>query len=129
MDVMEEVMSIKLVWYRLGEWLRLQDDDLDAIQDTYPNPNERDSKRALKKVLLLWLQKKYNVEKFGLPTWKMLVIAVDKKTGGNDQELAKEIASRHPKGILYIEYKGALPLHSSVTWSACSYCACHQQQN
>ena len=98
MDVMEEVISIKLVWYELGECLRLRDDDLDEIQRTHPYKS--DSKKALKKVLLLWLQQKYNVEKFGRPTWKMLVIAVDKKTGGNDHGLAKEIAANHPKGMI-----------------------------
>ena len=97
MDVIEEVMSIKLAWYELGEWLQLQDDDLDELKQKYPN--ESDSKKALKKVLLLWLGKRYNVMRFGPPTWKMLVIAVDKETGGNDHNLAKEIASRHPKGV------------------------------
>ena len=50
-------------------------------------------------VLLLWLLQKYKVEKFGPPTWRMLVEAVDKKTGGNNHELAKEIASNHPTGV------------------------------
>jgi hypothetical protein len=55
--------------------------------------------QALKDVLLLWLNQEYKVERFGPPTWRMLVEAVDKKTGGNNHELAKEIASNHPIGI------------------------------
>ena len=45
-----------------------------------------------------WLQGSYNVQKFGPPTWRMLVKAVDSPAGGNDHNLAKKIASNHPVG-------------------------------
>ena len=96
LDVIEEVLSLKLVWSSLGRGLRLQPDDLKAIRDVYPT--EFDAENALNDVLLLWLKQKYNVEKFGPPTWKRLVEAVDRKGGGNNHELAKEIASNHPAG-------------------------------
>ena len=100
MDVMEEVVSIKSVWFNLGKWLRLRKEDLEGISQSCPNESDHD--KALEEVLLLWLQQKYNVEKFGPPTWKMLVEAVDKKTGGNDHSLAKEIALKYPSGVLTI---------------------------
>ena len=96
LDVIEEVLSLQLVWFSLGRGLRLQADDLKAIHDAYPA--ESDAEYALNDVLLLWLRQKYNVEKFGPPTWKGLVEAVDRKGGGNNHELAKEIASNHPAG-------------------------------
>lgn len=90
-------MSIKLVYYSLGRSLRLQLSDLKAIREACTN--EFDTEQALEDVLLLWLQQKYDVGRFGQPTWKMLVEAVDKKSGGNNHDLAKQIASNHPKGI------------------------------
>ena len=95
-DVMEEVISIQSKFYELGRSLKLERRDLTAIHDAYPS--ESDSERALEDVLLLWLDQKYDAKKHGYPTWRMLVTAVAMKTGGNDQELAKEIASKHPAG-------------------------------
>ena len=96
-DVLEEVHSIKSAYFSLGQWLRLSTDDLKAIRTAYPDESMAD--QVLNDVLLLWLNQKYKIEKFGLPTWRMLVEAVDKKTGGNNHELAKQIASNHPTGV------------------------------
>ena len=90
---MEEVESLQSVYYPLGQSLRLNIVDLKGIRDAYPNADQ-----ALEEVILLWLDKKYNVEKFGKPTWRMLVEAVDRKRGGNNHELAKKIATKHPSG-------------------------------
>ena len=95
-DVMEEVESIKLRYYYIGQSLRLHPADLINIRDKYRN--ESNAEQALEEVLLLWLDKKYNVETFGPPTWRMLVKAIDRKGGGNNHELAKQIASKHPTG-------------------------------
>ena len=95
-DVKEEVLSIQSLYYPLGQSLRLCTDDLRRICDAYPS--ESDADRALEDVLLLWLDKKYNTAKFGLPTWRKLVEAVDRKGGGNNHQLAKEIALKHPAG-------------------------------
>ena len=95
-DVMEEVISIKSKFYDLGRSLRLDTCDLKAICDEHPN--ESDLGRALQDVLLLWLDQKYDAKKHGRPTWRMLVTAVDKETGGNNHELAKKIADQHPAG-------------------------------
>ena len=98
-DVMDEVLSLKSVYYSLGRSLRLKTDELKAICDTYSS--ESDAEQALENVLLLWLRQKYTVGRFGPPTWRMLVEAVDKKSCGNNHDLAKEIASNHPAGISY----------------------------
>ena len=49
-------------------------------------------------MLLLWLNQKYNIERYGRPTWRMLVEAVDMKISGDNYELAERIASKHPAG-------------------------------
>ena len=96
-DVMEEILSIKCAYFPLGECLRLASNDLMTIRKSYPE--ESVAEKALKEVILLWLNQKYKIDRFGPPTWRMLVEAMDKKTGGNNHELAKEIASKHPTGI------------------------------
>ena len=94
--MLEEVISIQSKFYALGRSLRLDTSKLRAICDAYPG--ESNLERALEDVLLLWLDKKYDVEEVGPPTWQMLAAAVDKETGGNSPELAKRIADRHPAG-------------------------------
>ena len=93
---MEEVLDIKSMCFALGRSLRLRNDDIGAIRNKYPNKS--DHEQALNDVLLLWLKKAYNVERFGPPTWRMLVEAVNKKSGGNNYELARQIALNHPAG-------------------------------
>ena len=93
-DILEEVLSIKSSYFPLGKALRLPVNKLKAIREEYSS----DEEEALSEVLLLWLGKGYNVEKFGEPTWQLLVEAVDKKSGGNDSKLAQIIATNHPAG-------------------------------
>ena len=49
-------------------------------------------------VVTEWLKKNYNVEKFGEPTWRQLVRAVDDPAGGADKALARDLATRHKAG-------------------------------
>ena len=93
---MEEIVSIKSLYFQLGRSLRLKNDDLQKICEAYPK--ECDADKALNDVLLLWLRQEYNIEKFGAPTWQLLVEAVNKKSGGNNHDLAKQIAANHPAG-------------------------------
>lgn len=93
-EVCEEVGSIKCRYYNFGVVLGLPAIELEAIQRVF----EKDITICLTKVLLLWLRQKYNVKSLGPPTWRRLVEAVDSSTGGDNHKLAKEIASRHPRG-------------------------------
>ena len=96
---MDEVLPIKSMYFALGRALRLKNANLQAIRTKYPS--ESDFELALNDVLLLWLEQQYTVDRFGPPTWRMLVEAVDKESGGNNHELAKKIALKHPAGINY----------------------------
>ena len=93
-EVLEAVLPIKSVYFVLGQSLRLGAADLRSIKEKYPN--ESDDRQALSDTLELWLQKKYYVKRFGPPTWRMLVEAVNREAGGNNHELAKTIALKHP---------------------------------
>ena len=89
---MDEVVSIKSAYYSLGRSLGLPAGELNAVRRQCPG----DVEQALNDILLLWLQQKYNVIKYGVPSWRMLVKAVDKESGGNNHAVAKRIASNHP---------------------------------
>ena len=86
-----ELLPIASRYYYLGRSLNLEIADLRKIRDS--NPIESD---GLEDVLLLWLDQHYDVNKHGPPTWQKLVESVDKKGGGDNHELAKQIASNHP---------------------------------
>ena len=90
-EITEEILPIGSKDYSLGRSLNLEIAESRKIRDK--NPSESD---ALEDVLLLWLNQQYDVKKHGPPTWKVLVEAVNKKSGGDNCELAKQIASKHP---------------------------------
>ena len=72
--------------------LGLLPSDQSAIAAVHPeNPH-----KCLQAVVVKWLQKGYNYQKFGSPTWRMLVKAVDDPAGGNNSALAETIANKHP---------------------------------
>ena len=91
-DVMNEVLSRKASYYALGRALRIEAGELDAVHMQYQST---DFNMALNQVLLLWLRQKYNTERFGRPTWRMLVEAVENRVGMNDPALAQKIAQKH----------------------------------
>lgn len=62
--------------------------------------HDKDVARRFIQVLTVWLKQEYKVEKYGFPTWRKIVEAVDSPAGGGNHALAKAIASKHPNGIL-----------------------------
>ena len=89
---MKEVMQVKTRYKTFGMMLGLGFTELEAIQRT----NAFDVEDALVAVVITWLRQKYNVEKFGHPTWRRIVEALDNEAGGNNHALAKRIARNHP---------------------------------
>ena len=92
--IIEEILPIESRYYYIGRSLNLEISCLREIRESSSSDSD-----ALEDVLLLWLNKQYDVEKHGPPTWRMLVEAVDKRGGGDNHELAKQIALSHPAGI------------------------------
>ena len=72
--------------------LGLLPSDLSAIETTHP----RNPHRCLQTVVIKWLQKSYNYQRYSCPSWRMLVKSVADPAGGNDSALAEAIAKNHP---------------------------------
>ena len=90
-EVLDEVIDLASSWTSMCTALRLKPSAEDTIARQYfHNPGD-----YLKAVLRKWLCKEYNTEKHGLPTWRKLVEAVAKPAGGNNPDLAREIAKKH----------------------------------
>ena len=99
-DVMSEIITAKVRFYAIGRALGLPPGELNSIRLS----TSQDHELQLNDVLLLWLRQKYNIERFGSPTWRKLVETIDNPTGGNNHRLAKTVASRHPMGKYSQEY-------------------------
>ena len=91
-DVYETVASIRANYYRLGIGLCLPIAELQTIHKSCG----QDVVQAFTEVLLAWLRQQYDVKKYGLPTWRMMVKVVNNAAFGNNPALAEEIANKHP---------------------------------
>ena len=91
--IIEEILPLESRYYNLGRSLNLKITDLRKIRDEHPSNSD-----GLEDVLLLWLNHKYDKKKHGSPTWRMLVEAVDRKSGGDNRKLANQVALNHPAG-------------------------------
>ena len=90
-DVKSAVMDVAARYYFFGGALGLSPTKLAQIRE-----DNRNSEQALSQVINVWLKQCFNVERFGLPSWRMLVVAVDSRAGGGNHALAKKIAYAHP---------------------------------
>ena len=77
-------------WKHIGLALRLDPDQLSTIEFDH-----RTVCYCFTEVLRLWLQMAYNFERFGEPSWTLLVEAVGHPAGGNDRALAEKIAEKY----------------------------------
>ena len=92
-DVYEEICTLTARWSDICFALKLPISCEETIRS---ETRGEDSARCLRMVLNKWLQKSYNVERCGPPTWRMLVKAVGSQAGGNNCALAETIAKAHP---------------------------------
>ena len=93
--VREELMTLAEKFDYIGITLGLSSGDVEVTRRECVG----DTKRGLGQVIRTWLKQSYNVARFGLPSWRSLVDAVDSPTGGSNHALAKRIASKY-RGIL-----------------------------
>ena len=91
-DVIFECSSLAPHWEELCAFLRLPMGTSDAIKEKYPNKDLSCLNEALK----LWILQKYKTERYGLPTWKMLLKAVGKVDENMFEKLAKEHQGKYP---------------------------------
>ena len=85
-------------WKDVGLALRLHPDTLNDIE-----ADCRDVKSCLRETLATWLKQAYDTDRFGLPSWKLLVSAVSHPGGGNNPALAQQIAENH-NGMCWSEW-------------------------
>ena len=96
-DLMAELHGVAARWRYIGLMLGIPDGDLEAIRE-FRGSRPID---CLVEMLIAWLRKAYNVERFGEPTWLNLVEAVAHKAGGANTSLAEDIARRHKRKLYH----------------------------
>ena len=89
-EVNSELVDVAGRWRNIGLALHLKDPKLGIIQD-----NNSDVTTRLTDMLRQWLNKTYDVEQFGQPSWQMLAEAVRSPAGGNNPALAAQIEEKH----------------------------------
>ena len=86
-----ELLDLAHKWESIGMALRLKPALLSRIQADHPT----DVIACLTKALTEWVNKSYNISRFGPPSWKLLVAAVANPAGGNNRDLAERIAQKY----------------------------------
>ena len=104
-EVYREVVNIQSNYYQFGIELGLPLREMNAVQKAF----RQDVPQAFTEVLRVFLRHRYNIEKYGPPTWRKLLEAVDSPAGGNSHALAKKVAEQHPV------HKGGGNAHAQVT--------------
>ena len=73
-------------WRKIGLALGLSDAKLETIEASKSDVSDR-----LTDMLRLWLNRAYNVEKYGEPSWETLKKAVRSPVGGNCPAIADKM--------------------------------------
>lgn len=111
-DVVDSVQRLAGSWKRVATYIHVKGDAIDRIEQNNP----RDAQQCLHESIVEWLRKNYNLEKFGPPSWKMLVGAVKRL----DNSLALEIANAH-RGMCTANCRGiVVELHWPVGVGQCT---------
>lgn len=70
-------------------------------KDEIAKINPENPRGCLREVIVRWLRKVHNVDRYGHPTWKTLVKAVADEVGGENPALAEQIANKYKGNVLY----------------------------
>ena len=82
------------VWRDFGSALGISPSAIKGVAVAHPG----DPGQCLFDILHKWVQKDYNYQKFGPPSWRTLVKAVGSSVGGQNPAQAEKIARTHPFG-------------------------------
>ena len=85
-DVKVKVLPVAARWRDIGLALGISDSKLETIKADTLAVRDR-----LTDMLRLWLNRAYNVEKYGEPSWQSLREAVGSPAGGDSPALADKI--------------------------------------
>ena len=89
-DVTSELEDVAGKWRGIGLALRLHNPDLRKIAT-----EGKDVMDCLTDVLELWLNKCYDVIKYGEPSWQILENAVRARAGGNNPAVADQMHKKY----------------------------------
>ena len=89
--LLTEMMPVVRSWKAIGIGLGIGCGRLGTIQTDNPG----NSRMCLSEMLSCWLQRNYNVERFGEPTWRAVVKVVAHPAAGDNCTLALNIAKQH----------------------------------
>ena len=89
------MMPVASSWKTIGRGLRIDSGHLNVIQES----NFGKPKDCLSEMLTCWLNRNYNVERFGEPTWRAVVKVVADPAAGDNCSLALSIAGKHSGNI------------------------------
>ena len=100
--IQTEMMPVAGSWKAIGTGLGIASGCLEGIQES----NLRKPKECLSEMVTCWLNRNYNVERFGEPTWRTVVKVVAHPAAGDNHALALNIAKQHPGNswLLYLKY-------------------------
>ena len=87
-DVEEALQFVQSRWKQIGVQLHLKSGILN-------NFNKDEAAEATGKMVEAYLAGNYNTEKFGPPTWKKIIEAVEKPAGGKNVAEAQKIAKTY----------------------------------
>ena len=91
-DILTEMMPVASSWKAIGTGFRIDPGRLDTIHEN----NSGKPKECLSEMLTCWLNRNYNVERFGEPTWRAVVKVVAHPAAGDNHAMALSIAKQHP---------------------------------
>ena len=104
-DILTEMMPVASSWKAVGRGLRIEPGRLETINESNPGK----PKECLSEMLTCWLNRNYNVERFGEPTWRAVVEVLAHPAAGDNCALALNTAKKHPgntaKKLVYM-HKG-----------------------
>ena len=89
-EVQKALQPVLSKWNEIGIILGARHDFLQTLVKSGDDASE-----CIKSVAKKWLKKKYDVKRFGVPSWMKLVEAIGARTGGNNSAHALEVAQRH----------------------------------
>ncbi|XP_019858209.1 PREDICTED: serine/threonine-protein phosphatase 6 regulatory ankyrin repeat subunit A-like [Amphimedon queenslandica] len=119
-DIYEKMEQLSPRWKQIAISLRLKISTINRIEADCRG----DTVTCLQKVLEYWLIKDYDYERYGIPCWRRVCVAV--KEGGRNSALADEIAREHPlpamppAGSTSSKEKSATPESDEVALSPAS---------
>ena len=99
-EVLEALMELVSVWKVIGVAFRLKMSKLNEIEEA----NHGNLRDCLINVLTNWLNRNYNADKFGEPSWRRVVEVIANPAAGNNTEHAKSIAYAHRRKCNYQGY-------------------------